>query len=337
MGELYLPIGLRFPRSLVEVAGEFEGEIARGGIERLMPIPTGFNDLDRVLSGGVYPGQLVVLGGKPNVGKTILALQLARNFAWRGVHALVVCYEHDETHLLQRLLAMESFLQGGTLTLVQIQKVALECASRGTRQVLEKLLQEYPGDRRALEAILGYMERLYLAQGHPLKTNTSVLRTYVKYLRSRGDGARRVVLIVDYLQKVPPEPEEEPSAERVAARLKDLALEENVAVVAVSALDAAGIKGGRPGMADLWGGSLVKYEPDTVVMLHLQERQDGYAKVEWCVEKNRMGPAGVTLVHRLFGSHFCFDVSEEPVLDAGDTASRVETADTAGSVKPDAG
>jgi len=304
---LYLPVGLSFPQPLLNVAGEFEKEVTQGGIRRFLPIPTGFADLDEALSGGMYPGQLVILGGKPNVGKTVLALQLARNFALGGAQALMVCYEHSETHLFQRLLAMESFLQGGGLTLPQIREIMLECAALGYRQVLEEILKRFPENRKALETILSYMGRLYLSRGHPLKTSTEVLETYVKYVRQENPG-EQVVLIVDYLQKVPLGPGEELQVEKVAAKLKDLALAEEVAVVAVSALDAAGVKDSRPGMADLWGGSLVKYEPDTVIMLHISGLKGEWAEVEWVIEKNRTGPAGVILRRKLRGKHFCFEI-----------------------------
>src|SRR5262245_47803044 len=67
---------------------------------------TGFRPLDDVLS-GVRPGEVLLVGGKPGVGKTIACLQWARNMARQGVVAVYICYEHDPVTLVARLLACE--------------------------------------------------------------------------------------------------------------------------------------------------------------------------------------------------------------------------------------
>src|SRR5687767_14515289 len=68
---------------------------------------TGFEPLDEVLAGGIRQGELLLLGGKPGVGKTIACLQWARSMAQSGVVAIYLCYEHDGVTLLTRLLAGE--------------------------------------------------------------------------------------------------------------------------------------------------------------------------------------------------------------------------------------
>ena len=68
---------------------------------------TGFDPLDEVLGGGIRPGEVVLLGGKPGVGKTIACLQAARAMAQQGVAVVYLCYEHDDVTLLTRLLSCE--------------------------------------------------------------------------------------------------------------------------------------------------------------------------------------------------------------------------------------
>src|ERR671911_176486 len=70
-------------------------------------VPTGFDRLDDVLAGGIRQGEVVLLGGKPGVGKTVVSLQWARAMAQRGIVAVYLCYEHDEVTLLTRLLSCE--------------------------------------------------------------------------------------------------------------------------------------------------------------------------------------------------------------------------------------
>ena len=90
------------PLALTEVMDEAEHQAASGETERQRPIPTGFSPLDEILNGGLRPGELLVIGGPFGVGKTIWGLQAARNavVADPANHALIVCYEHDRTHLL---------------------------------------------------------------------------------------------------------------------------------------------------------------------------------------------------------------------------------------------
>ena len=61
----------------------------------LRPIPTGFSPLDDILNGGIRAGELLMIGGAFGVGKTIWALQVARNAVLSdpGVRALYICYE----------------------------------------------------------------------------------------------------------------------------------------------------------------------------------------------------------------------------------------------------
>src|SRR5689334_22595423 len=76
--------------------------------------PTGLHPLDYVLRGGVRPGDLALMLGRPGVGKTIMALQWARNVAMHGRDAIYVCYEHNPDTLLQRLIGLELGFLGHT-------------------------------------------------------------------------------------------------------------------------------------------------------------------------------------------------------------------------------
>ena len=69
-------------------------------------LPTGMDPFDRLLNGGFRPGDFVLLGGRPGVGKTILGLQWARAMAQSGATAVVASYEHDEQTLLGQPRAM---------------------------------------------------------------------------------------------------------------------------------------------------------------------------------------------------------------------------------------
>lgn len=311
---LVLPAGLEFPRTLLDVSVEFDAHIKSGKLAGYKPIPTGFDQLDRYLGGGLIPESLVLVGGPPGTGKTVFVLQVARNIAAAArdnkTAACVVCFEHGEVYLYHRLLCMESVAEGNSagLTMDDIRRAALrnEFGEPG----LEALLETFHTAKDAWSRIVQYWERLYLSKGHPVKTTLNVLDTYLARLRSQY---ATVVLFVDYLQKIPVfSPGIELTPERqiriVTEGLKNLALAHCVPIVAVAAADAEGLKSGRVRFEDLWGGSSVNYEPDVALMLNPSQHPGELHGVEisFSIEKNRLGPAGVEFQYALKGQHFAF-------------------------------
>lgn len=70
--------------------------------ERAIPSPTGFDELDRVLGGGLTPGSVTLLGGEPGVGKSTLTLQFAMAVADQGATALLVAGEEAPSQVAVR-------------------------------------------------------------------------------------------------------------------------------------------------------------------------------------------------------------------------------------------
>ncbi len=310
---LVLPAGLEFPRTLLDVSLEFDAHIKAGKLANYRPIPTGFEDLDGYLGGGLVPESLMLIGGPPGTGKTIFALQAARNIAAAArdnrTAACVVCFEHGEVYLYHRLLCMESTISSNTgLTMDDIRRAVLV---RGVGEPgLESLLNTLRAAQEAWSRIVRYWERLFIVKGHPIKTTLNVLDIYLTHLCNRFPT---VVLFVDYLQKVPVfSPGIELTPERqirtVTEGLKNLALAHGVPIAAVAAADAQGLKGDRVRFEDLWGGSSVNYEPDVALLLNPTPERDAEQKtsVLFSIEKNRLGPTGVEFSLVLRGEHFVF-------------------------------
>ncbi len=72
------------------------------------PVATGLAPLDDALRGGLRIGDLSLLAGRPGVGKTVTALQIARNAALAGRAVTFVCSEHSTSAILERLLVLEA-------------------------------------------------------------------------------------------------------------------------------------------------------------------------------------------------------------------------------------
>lgn len=313
---------LRSVASLLKQRGA-EGDGAAGA--DLMPVPTGFRPLDRVLGGGLRPGGLTVVGGAPGVGKTILALQWARNIARDGRHVVYVCYEHDETELVLRLLALEAAEHGDEGLADRIDRDL--AATRSAGRSLHELLSSSDVGRQLLEVVDAYAPRLHLVRasgGH-----TSV-HDIAEHVGSVGD--ERPALFVDYLQKVAVIPEPATEAEkvtRVAEALKDLALTERIPVVAIVAVEMGGLKTRRVRMHHFRGSSALVFEAD--VALVMNEKANAVSNVhlaydpvraatfhDWVVvtvEKNRGGPKLIDLEHRKDFERYRFDPDGSLVED----------------------
>jgi DNA repair protein RadA/Sms len=76
--------------------------LAGVGPSALTPRPTGVSELDRVLGGGLVPGSVTLVGGEPGIGKSTLALQVARSWAEAGTPVLYVSGEESPAQVRAR-------------------------------------------------------------------------------------------------------------------------------------------------------------------------------------------------------------------------------------------
>ena len=282
-------------------------------------IPTGFDPFDRLLDGGLRTRDLTLVGGVPGVGKTVLSLQWARNIAAAGFTCAYVCYEHDEEALASRLLAVEvgearskdkRIRSGPTLSVIR--DVSMAERRLGDEVDTDPLLRD------ALERMSQYSDDLELIRASGTTTGVEELREIALEL---GSGA---VLFVDYLQKIPMGDHTSTDAERSirqAEEMKELAMEYDVAVVAVTAAEASGLNVRRVRPHHLRGASGLTYEADLICLLnekwlsvskrhsaHDPVKAEGFKReVVLTLEKNRRGKSGVDLEFTKDFVHFRFD------------------------------
>ena len=99
------------------------------------PIPTGVDELDRVLGGGLVPGSVTLLGGEPGVGKSTLLLQMLAAMAGRGARTLLVAAEESGQQVRRRAERLGS-LPPGLMVLATTDLSAVPAALGRTQPAL---------------------------------------------------------------------------------------------------------------------------------------------------------------------------------------------------------
>ena len=294
---------------------------------RSLRFATGFQPLDDALHGGVQAHDLMVVGGHPGIGKSVAALQWARQMAMGGRTVVYVDYQHSPTALLRRLLAVElaSLARVDELdTLSRVQMVGEEVVlgARSTRALTADPL----GDE-AVHRLGAYGERIHFVAGSSRATGIVELAGIVSNHRE-GPTA----LFVDSLQSLPtqnPIIGNATLAGESAAALKELAMVANIPIVALAATGAAGIGVRRIRMCHLDGAPALAHEADVAILLNAKSqiatvsRSDldhlrtasSQGRVVFSIEKHRTGSAGLDLEFRADFANARFDPEGTFVID----------------------
>jgi replicative DNA helicase len=263
---------------------EIEAIGSRNG--QMVGVPTGFADLDG-LTNGLHPGQLVVVAARPGVGKSILALNLARSAAiHHGMASVMFSLEMSRTEITMRLLSAEA-------------RVPLQHMRQGMMS---------DDDWARLARKMGEVSGAPLFIDDSPNMTLMEIRAKCRRLRQRNDLR---LVIIDYLQLMT-------SGRRVESRqvevsefsrsLKLLAKELEVPVVACAQLNRGPEQrtDKRPMLADLRESGSIEQDADVVILLH---REDAYERessrpgeADFIVAKHRNGPtANITVA---FQGHY---------------------------------
>jgi replicative DNA helicase len=310
------------PVSLAQVMEDVDARIASGESEHLRPVPTGFYPLDDVLNGGLHLGELLMIGGPYGVGKTIWGLQVARNVVYneKDAAALYVCYEHDRAHLMSRLMCLESAELGHKEDALTLRKLADLSMNVPPGMGLTGMLRQVRRYGEVLDRMATYASRLFLVKASSAHSTLDQVQQWAQEVQE--GGLRRVLLVVDYLQKVPLGRSDLAAEEEVttylAQGLKEMAMALEIAVIAIAASDRLGLKAKRMRLADLRGSSALQYEADIGLILNNKfdiisrehmvynpaQAQSIRNWVVLSVEKNRAGIHAVDMEYLLDAVHF---------------------------------
>lgn len=243
-------------------------------------VPSGFPALDNLLS-GFHSSDLVIIAARPSMGKTSLALDIARNAAVRhDVPVGIFSLEMSSEQLIDRMLAAESFVNSWKLR---------------TGAVREE--DDFHRIRDALESLSKAPIFIDDKPGNNILSMRAVAR---RLKRERGIG----LLIVDYLQLMSPTSTKSSDSlvqqvTEISRSLKSLARELAVPVIALSQLSrAVETRGGKPRLSDLRDSGSIEQDADVVLFIHREDKRNpesGRQNVaEILIEKHRNGPTGKT-------------------------------------------
>jgi replicative DNA helicase len=255
-------------------------------------IATGFEDLDPLLTGGPNRGALVILGARPSMGKTALAMNIACNVAVEHF-VLFLSLEMQTGELLDRCLASL-----GRIPLSSVLTGDMNAQEREGFTVANMKLQKL---------------NLHL-DDQPALTLLDV-RSKAR-LTKRKHGLD--LLIIDYLQLMSGEgTNRNQQIEEISRGLKALAKELNIAVIALSQLSRNAANKSRPQLSDLRDCGAIEQDSDIVMFVHRDEADNpqthmcGYANL--IIAKNRQGKiADVTLEYEGQYTQFVNSRRERP-------------------------
>ena len=262
-------VGDLMPKYLAAVGERWE---RKGG-----GISTGFPDLDRRLGGGLAEGSLVILAGRPSMGKTALALQVAYNVADHGHTALVCSQEMQDTQLIDRAVSF-------------VGRVPLAALLTGEGLTAD----DHDKYRAALSRISA--APLFLDEQGALKP-ADVRRKARKVKNKRG----LAVLVIDYLQLMVGDKDGENRTREVTQitqDLKALAKELSCCVIALSQLNrqVESRPNKRPIMSDLRESGSIEQDADVILAPYRDEYYNADSRYQGLAEllvlKNRQGASG---------------------------------------------
>ncbi|MBW4538477.1 MAG: replicative DNA helicase [Myxacorys chilensis ATA2-1-KO14] len=263
-------------------------EIEERSVGMALPgLACGFYDLDGKTQ-GFQRSDLIIVAGRPSMGKTAVCLSFARNIAAQyKLPVAVFSLEMSKEQIIQRLLASEARIESGRLR-----------SGRISQQDWEPLGQ----------AISRLSELRVFVDDTP-NISVTEMRSRARKLQAEQGGALGMILI-DYLQLMEGTGSENRVQElsRITRSLKGLARELNVPIVALSQLsrNVESRSDKRPMMSDLRESGSIEQDADLVMMLYREEYYNpdtpdrGIAEI--IITKHRNGPTGT--VKLLFEPQF---------------------------------
>jgi replicative DNA helicase len=240
---------------------------------------SGFGDLDKI-SSGFKPSEFIIIGARPSMGKTAIALNMAAHMSVKNkIPAAFFTLEMSGMSLIQRIISSEAEIESNALRTGYLK--------------------------------LSDMQKLMVAAGNIYEAPLFIVDMPNMRLLDLRSQARRLranqkieIIFIDYITLISMENTRLQPHEQIAEisrSLKSLARELNIPIVALSQLTRDAEKD-RPNLANIRASGAIEQDADMVLFLHRErdnnnkdgknEAQDDKIKTELKMAKNRNGPVG---------------------------------------------
>jgi replicative DNA helicase len=251
----------------------------------LTGISTGFVDLDRLTS-GLHPAEMIVIAGRPSMGKTAFAMNIAEHVAVKEKLAVAVfSLEMSSQQLVQRLLCSGAkvnlkTLKDGFLAGSDFHNITAAAAKLAEAKIFIE-------DTSALSILE------LRAKARRIKAQHDIQLVVIDYLQLLRSTTRRA------------QDNRQLEISEISGGIKSLAKELNVPIIVAAQLNRnpenrTGDAKGRPRLADLRESGAIEQDADVVGLLYRekyyadteQEKDDTQGRAELLIAKQRNGPSG---------------------------------------------
>lgn len=306
-------------------------EQLRSSDGRLPGLESGFWDLDD-LTGGFHDNDLIIVAGRPSMGKTAFAMNISEHVILGRETRPVLFFslEQDHSQLVIRLLATQSSVPYKNLESANLSAQQWKQLESATGCLSDKPLYLVDRPNLSVEEMRSYARRI----NREIKSNDGA---------GEGTGDEGLALIVvDYIQLMRPSKDYNNRVLEmgdITRSLKGLAKEFGVPVIALSQLNRRleDRHDKRPKMSDLRDSGEIEQDADLILFIYRDEvydkgtREKGIAEI--ILAKHRNGPRGAIKL-RFVESLMKFDATEEEYNEVSRSYDDAETTSTRVSELP---
>lgn len=269
-------------RNIADSGVEFLEELERRqkSGNKLAGLSTGFEDLDMLL-GGLEPGKLYIIGGRPSMGKTALALNIATNLAMDCNTVIYFSLEMRNYEVMKRVIASTAEIRSRRLKTAAIRDEEYAYIAETVGKFFPDSMLIEDGGFQTIQSIRSTCLGVNAQLAHSKNRIRCVMIDHLQLLSSGNGKADRRIQIGE-----------------MSRGAKILADQLECPVVLLSQLNRASIqrKSNRPMLSDLRESGDIEQDADAVMFVHREEyyqpTEQNRGKAEIILAKNRDGECG---------------------------------------------
>lgn len=256
-------------QTFVEQVVETSTEIEKNTLQKPdYTLYTGITDLDKMIC-GLHKQELTIIGARPGVGKTTLALQIAEHIAERGTETAIISLEMSDTQVIQKLISRRARINSykmrmGTLETKELEQIGVVSAE----------IAELPIHLVTKARTIQHIENI--ARKLKNKNNLGlIVIDYIQLIKNKGKFNSREQEVAD-----------------ITRTLKLLSLELNIPIVGLCQLNRNAARQ-EPTLADLRESGAIEQDADNILFLYQEaESTETVVDITLKLAKQRAGETG---------------------------------------------